>query len=273
MSQPEQGMPHPPAPDYGPPPVHQPAQVEEPARLGPFERLVGVLFSPGETFKDINRKPTWLVPMLIGVVTALAFAICINWKLDAGWDAMMRESMAQRGQGGPPPSAEQLAGAKTIGKAFLVVWFGFIAAVSYLVISGAFALGMMLLGAQTTFKKILSVVAWSFSSVGIVSLIVTVASLMLRDTESLAELNPQNLDSLTATNLGALLPDDTGKFVKSIANSFDIFSFWLIALLSVGLVAIGGKRSIKVGSTAALVIGLWLFYIVVKAAMTAAFAP
>ncbi|HEX5736547.1 MAG TPA: Yip1 family protein [Blastocatellia bacterium] len=272
MSQPEQGMPQPPVPDYGATPVYHQEQVEEPARLGPFERLVGVLFSPGETFNDINRKPTWLVPMLIGVVTAIVFAIFLNWKLDAGWDKMMRDAMSQQGQG-TPPTAEQLAGAKVVGKAFFVAWFGVVTVLSYLIVAGAFALGMMLLGAQTTFKKILSVVAWSFSSVGIVSLIVTVASLMLRDSESLAQLNPQNLDSLTATNLGALLPDDTGKFIKSLANSLDIFSFWLIALMSVGLVAIGGKRSIKVGSTATLVIGLWVFYIVVKAALTAAFAP
>lgn len=272
MSQPEQGMPHPPAPDYGPPPVHHPEQIEEPARLGPFERLVGVLFSPGETFKDINRKPTWLVPMLIGVVTALVFAVFLNWKLDAGWDKIIRDSYAQRGQGATP-TAEEIALGKTIGKAFFVAWFGVVTVLSYLIVAGAFALGMMLLGAQTTFKKILSVVAWSFSSVGLISLIVTVASLMLRDSESLAELNPQNLDSLTATNLGALLPDDTGKFIKSIANSLDIFSFWLIALMAVGLAAVGGKRSIKVSSTAGLVIGFWIFYIIVKAALTAAFAP
>ena len=271
MSQPEQQMPQPPAPDYGAPPVHTPEQVEEPARLGPFERLVGVLFSPGETFKDINRKPTWLVPMVIGVVTALVFAVFINWKLDAGWDAMMREAMSQQGQN-TPPSAEQMAGAKTVGKIFFVAWFGVVTVLSYLVVAGAFALGMLLLGAQTTFKKILSVVAWSFSSVGIISLIVTIVSLMMSDTERLAELNPQNLDSLTATNLGALLPDDTGKFIKSIANSFDIFSFWLIALMAVGLAAIGGKRSIKASSTAGLVIGFWVFYIVVKAALTAAFS-
>ena len=272
MSQPEQGMSQPPAPGYGPPPVYHQEQIQEPARLGPFQRLVGVLFSPGETFNDINRKPTWLVPMLIGVASAVAFAIFINWKLDAGWDVVMREAMAQQGQA-TPPSAEQMAGAKSVGKIVFVAWFGIVTALSYLIVAGAFALGMLLLGAQTTFKKILSVVAWSFSSVGLISLIVTVASLMLRDSESLADLNPQNLDSLTATNLGALLPDDTGKFIKSIANSLDIFSFWLIALMAVGLAAVGGKRSIKVSSTAGLVIGFWIFYIIVKAALTAAFAP
>ena len=32
---------------------------------GSFERLAGVLFSPGETFADIARKPTVLVPLLL----------------------------------------------------------------------------------------------------------------------------------------------------------------------------------------------------------------
>ncbi|HEU4389707.1 MAG TPA: hypothetical protein VFV34_18020, partial [Blastocatellia bacterium] len=32
--------------------------VEEPAKLGPLQRLTGVIFSPGETFADMKRKPS-----------------------------------------------------------------------------------------------------------------------------------------------------------------------------------------------------------------------
>jgi hypothetical protein len=274
MSQPEHEMQPPPPPAYGPPPAYHQVQPEEPARLGPFERLVGTLFSPVETFKDINRKPTWLTPMLIAVVAGIVFALFLNWKLDAGWTEFMRKTLTDQAQqgGGQPPTADQIQKATFFLKIYFVVVSIIAPPVLYLIVAGVFALGMLLLGAQTTFKKILSVVAWSFCSVGIISLLVTVASLMLRDAESLKTLNPQNLDTISASNLGALLSSDSAKWVKAIAGSLDVFSFWMMALLTVGLAAIAGKRSIKASSTGAMVFGLWIAYVVVKTALTAIFA-
>ncbi len=274
MSQPEQEIQPPPPPAYGPPPVYQQAQPEEPARLGPFERLFGTLFSPVETYNDINRKPTWLTPMLIAVVAGIVFGLFLNWKLDAGWTEFMRKTLTDQAQqsGGQPPTAAQIQQATFFLKVYFVAVSILAPPILYLILSGVFALGMMLMGAQTTFKKILSVVAWTFCSVGIVSLLVTVASLMLRDAESLAELNPQNIDTINATNLGALLSSDSAKWLKAVASSLDVFSFWIMALLTVGLAAIAGKRSIKASSTGAMVVGLWLAYVAVKAAMTAIFS-
>ena len=275
MTQPEQEIQAPPPPhDYGPPPVYHQAEPEEPARLGPFQRLFGMLFSPGETFKDINRKPTWLVPILIAVAVGIIFGLFLNWKLDAGWTEFMRKTLTEQAQksGGPPPTAAQIQQATFFLKIYFVAVSILAPPIVYLIISGVFALGMMLMGAQTTFKKILSVVAWTFCSVGIISVLVTIASLMLRDAESLNELNPQNLDTISASNLGVVLSSDSAKWLRAIASSLDVFSFWMLALLSIGLAAIAGKRSIKTSSTATMVIGLWLAYVVVKAAMTAIFS-
>ena len=272
MSQPEQEIQPPHA--YTPPPVYHQAEPEEAARLGPFERLFGMLFSPGETFKDINRKPTWLMPMLIAVAAAVLFGLFLNWKLEAGWTEFMRKTLTDQAQqgGGPPPTADRIQQATFFLKIYFIAVSIIAPPLLYLVISGVFALGMMLMGAQTTFKKILSVVAWTFCSIGIISILVTVASLMLRDAESLRDLNPQNLDTISASNLGAFLSSDSPKWLRAIASSMDVFSFWMMALLSIGLAAIAGKRSIKASSTAGMVVGLWIAYVLVKAAMTAIFS-
>ena len=275
MSQPEQGMPQPPAPGYSPPPVYQhPVEPVEPARLGPLQRFVGVLFSPGETFKDINRKPTWLVPMLIAAVVSTAYFFFLSQKLEAGLADSVRKSMTEQAQqsGQPAPTPEGIAMGVTFTKIAMVIGGAVGTPIAFLVISGAFALGMMLLGAQTTFKKILSVVAWTSCAISLISYAVSAASLLLRDSESLKEINPQNIEQVSASNLGALLSSDTSPFLRSIAGSLDIFSFWSIALLSIGLAAIAGKRSIKTSTTAALVIGFWLAYVLIKSALTAAFS-
>ena len=55
---------------------------QEPAKIGAVGRIFGVLFSPGETFKDIVRKPSWFAPLVI--LTAAehgrcAISSCRKW--------------------------------------------------------------------------------------------------------------------------------------------------------------------------------------------------
>ena len=71
-------------PIYGAPlqPPPAPPVVEEPARLNWMQRWFGVLMSPGETFADVNRKPTILVPIIILVVITAASAFLIQRKLE-----------------------------------------------------------------------------------------------------------------------------------------------------------------------------------------------
>ncbi|HUK88774.1 MAG TPA: hypothetical protein VLZ81_00130, partial [Blastocatellia bacterium] len=77
--------------------------------------------------------------------------------------------------------------------------------------------------------------------------------------------NPQDFPNMAPTNLAAAL-QPTSSVVKSVAGSIDLFSFWLIILLSIGFVAIcGGKKKISTGKAAALVILPWFVWVVIKA--------
>ena len=52
------------------------------ARISAFGRITGVLFSPGETFADIVRKPSWLLPVALSTVLGLTFAFVMNQRID-----------------------------------------------------------------------------------------------------------------------------------------------------------------------------------------------
>jgi hypothetical protein len=264
-------------PSYGAPPepgyVTTPI-VEEPARLGPAQRFIGTIFSPGETFADINRKPTWLVPLLISVVLSVAFGFFFEWRVKPNYEDMMRKVMKTQtersGQPMPPDNVikQQAAFAHMMGRIapFLI------ALVYTFFIAGVFALGLLLMSAQTTFKKILSVVAWTGAATGFVSVLVLAASLMLRDEEGLREIDLTDPSSLSATSLAAILPSDASPVVKSLASSFDIFTIWNMVLLSMGFAAIAGAKKFTTGKTATLVFGLWALWIVIKVGWTAAFS-
>ena len=274
MSQPEDQMPAA-APAYAAPQPQEQTVAEEPARLGPFSRLTGTLFSPGETFVDVNRKPTWIAPMLVAIVTVLASTLFFSWRVHPDWDSIMRtqfkKQAEKRNQQIPPEQMEQqVAVARTIAKFSPIIGAVF-TPIIYVVVAGIFALGLMFIQAKTTFKKILSVVSWSCAATGIVATLVMMASLMLRDEEGLRSIDPTQPAGIVPTNLAAFLSSDTSAAIKSLAGSLDVFTIWILILLSIGFAAIAGSRKITTGKAASVVFGFWVVFVLVKVGWAAMF--
>ncbi|MFY9607565.1 MAG: YIP1 family protein [Blastocatellia bacterium] len=243
--------------------------VQEPARLGPIQRLIGTLFSPGETFEDVNRKPTWMVPALISVVSSIAFMWFLLFHFETGWREFMKKAMASR-SGAAAPTGQDLEMAFMITKWSYLIFAGVGVVIFILATAGIFALGMMLLQAKTTFKKVLAVVTWCWAATGLLQVIVTIASVLVRGGDT-SSFNPQEMGSLSAANLGAFLPDGTSAFVKGLASTIDVFSIWFLILLTIGLAAVAGSRKIKSSSVAPLVLGLWIVSALIRAGLAAAF--
>ena len=251
------------------------AAAEEPARLGPAARLTGTLLSPGETFADVNRKPTWIAPMIIGIATVLASTFFFQWRVHPDWDSIMRSQIKKRMERSSQSLTEeqmqqQVGFAKTIAK-FSPIIAAVFTPIIYVVCAGIFALGLMFIQAKTTFKKILSVVAWSCAATGIVATVVTMASLMIRDEEGLRSIDPTQSAGIVPSNLAAFLPSDTSAVIKSVAGSLDIFTIWILILLTIGFASIAGSRKITTGKTATVVFGFWLVFVLIKVGWAAAF--
>jgi hypothetical protein len=277
MSQPENQMgQQPPAyPEYGAP-IGQPttAEPEEPARLNWLQRLTNILFSPGDTFEDINRKPTILVPIIILMALTMSTLYFINWRVKPDIAKITREQMirAMEKFGQPKPTDEQIADAverqKKINK-YQPIIAAAITPIIYLIVTGIFAAGLIMLQAKTTFKKVLSVVTWSNAAIGIVSFLVLVAALMVKDEESLRSMDIRNIQSAIPTNPAAFMGPETSSFLRGLAASLDVFSIWLIVLTIIGFTALAGKK--KKGSIKWMVIGIWVVWAVVKAGFAGVF--
>src|SRR5689334_9908672 len=97
------------APAYAAMPAPPPVAPAEPARLNAVQRLTGTLFSPGETFKDVNRKPTIIVPIVLGIILAVAGGLFFNWKVKPDWDRIFRAQIQKRAdRGGQSLTPEQV---------------------------------------------------------------------------------------------------------------------------------------------------------------------
>jgi hypothetical protein len=264
-----------PTPPYGAPPLPDQTLAEEPARIGPLARLTGTLLSPGETFADVNRKPTWIAPMIIAVLTVLAATLFLQWRVHPDWDSIFRAQIKKRLERSNQSITEeqmqqQLAVAKTIAK-FTPIIAAVFTPIIYVILAGIFALGLMFIQAKTTFKKILSVVAWSCAAVSIVGTVVMMASLMIRDEESLRSIDPTQASGIAPTNVAAFLPSETSPVIKALTGSFDIFTIWTLILLAIGFAAIAGSRKITTGKTATVVFGFWAIFVLLKVVWAAAF--
>ncbi len=251
------------------------AGILDPAQLHVHQRLVGALISPGETFADVNRKPTWIAPLIIGTVTVIAGTAFFNWRVKPEWDQILRHQIVKRVESsGRSLTEEQIQQQVEIGKTFANYAPVFAAAgppILYIILAGIFALGLMLIQAKATFEKILSVVVWSSAATGIVATVVTMASLMVRDEEGLRSIDPTQGAGIVPSNLAAFLSSETSAVIKSVAGSLDIFTIWLLILLTIGFAAIAGSRKITTGKTATVVFGFWAVYVLCKVGWAAAF--
>ena len=274
MSHPEDQMPEG-IPTYGAPHQQDQPRVEEPARLGSVARLTGTLLSPGETFADVNRKPTWIAPMIIAIATVLASTFFFQWRVHPDWDSIMRNQIKKRMERSNQSLTEeqmqqQVAFSKSIARFFPIIG-AIVTPIIYVILAGIFALGLMFIQAKTTFKKILSVVAWSSAAVGIIATVVTIASLMVRDEEGLRSIDPTQSAGIVPSNLAVFLPSTASAVLKAVAASLDIFTIWILILLSIGFASIAGSRKIKTGNTATVVFGFWAVYVLLKIGWAAAF--
>jgi len=223
--------------------------------ISPFGRVLGVLFSPGKTFEDIVRKPSWMLPIVLTTILSIAVSFSIDQRIN--W----REFMSQQIEKNPRAaqmSAEQKqqqieGGAKfspafTYGIGLLGPILG--ALVVSLVMWGAYSL---LGGASTNFGTAFSITSHAFLT-GLISSPLFILILYLKP------YGTADLENPIAANLAAFLPDESAKWLVALCKSFDIFTFWTLILLAIGFAAVNPKK-LKGSKTYTIAFGVWAAFV------------
>ena len=195
--------------------------------MGFGSRFINIFVNPQKTFESLNRRPTWLVPMilvmlLVAITTQITFPIIM--------DAQM-ESLRNN----PNISPEQLKVieqqlADNIGTqriAMTVAPLIFIPLIFYLLLAGIFYfVGSVILGGDSSFKKVLSVWSWS-TCIGIIASIVTVPLIIAKG----------NLKVTLSPAL--LLPGDAiDSTLYIILSQLNFFTIWQLAVFAFGFATI-----------------------------------
>ncbi len=241
----------------------------EQAQMSDVTRATNIFLAPGETFEDINRKPTWVFPIIITLAFTLGVGFLLHARVltDETFERIARESIREalerQGAAQPPEEAleQQLQWVKMVNR------FWYVTSIIGLflvlpIIAGFYFVILILFQARTNFKKVFSVVNWSWMAQAVASGVVGTITILLRDPETVDPTNP------IATNVAAFLSSkDTSPTMLALAGSLDIFTIFFLALLSIGFSKTSGKMS--VGTAAMVVLIGWVLYVLGKVGIAA----
>lgn len=243
------------------------AAVPETPHMGAFARVFGALFSPRATFQDIARKPSWLLPLLIIIILSMAITTVFGHRV--GWRAFMEKqnsqsrSTQQRMAQMTPAQQEkmietQVKIAPIAGYLGALVGFPIVALVIAAIFMGIFNATS---SASLDFKTSFGVVTHSYMPFAIPSLL-GILILYLKPPDTV------DLQNLVSSNVDALLSKSAPMWQQSTGASLDVFTFWVLGLMAFAYSIVRPKK-LKMGTTLAWIVGVWVVYVLIKAGLLA----
>jgi hypothetical protein len=241
----------------------------EPKPIGAAGRIIGVIISPGETFADIARRPSWLVPLLVYIVLWVSITTLFGQKV--GWERFIEQQIrrnpraAEQFERMPAEQREQVIRRQAVVSKYIGYGMGTAGQFVLLLIIAGLLLGAVNLlgGAKVNYKTALGVTAHGFYVPWGISSLMAIAFLLFDDPAAFDLTNPVPL------NLGALWAEPA--WLHSLGMSLDLFSFWTLFLLAVGFHAAAPKR-LSIAGALGMVMLPWAGYVLVKVALAGIFS-
>lgn len=228
-------------------------------------RLLGVFFEPGKTFADIAERPRWLVPLLIGILSAVLLIYLFNRHV--GWESSLERAMDNnRFVQQLTPEQRQTAFDRQLR---LLPVFSYLGAILGFPITLLLAAGLAtviirgLLGTPIRFVQAFAAMAYAFLP-RVIYAGLSISVMFLKTPDEF------DLQNAFASNPGAFMdPQKSSRFLYTVASQLDVFSIWVILLVAVGLKAAGGKRLSFGGALFAVVLP-WAVYVLIRGGVAAA---
>ena len=227
-----------------------------------FQRFIGVIISPGETFQDIARKPDVLVPMIVFILISYATTFFTMPKIDwEGVTAQQVEAMKAKNPNMSQGDIDRMTRITQgfgkvmgyIGPIFGIIW--------WLILAGVLFLAFKLFGGQQTFMQALSTVLYSWVPMVIYGIVLAII-IAARP----GNWDPTHIATIVKSNPAFLVDMKEHMVLYSLLSAIDIFTIWTLILLIIGF-AICSKVSRAKAAT--IIISLWAVMVLIKAAFAA----
>jgi hypothetical protein len=227
-----------------------------PAAPGPkpngFQRIIGVLISPDETFASIARQPDFLAPLLLIIVLSAVGGFIFAQRVD--FTAPAREAMEERGNVSEAQMESALRITATVSK---VIAYGspLLSVIVLMIVAGVMLLAFRMMGAEGTFKQAFSVTLYAWVPLMILNIIV------IAIVASRTGITALDLPTLVMSNPGFLVTMKEHPLLFALLTSIDIFTIWSMVLFIFGFSYVSKFSKSK---SAAIVITVWVLWTCIR---------
>lgn len=208
-----------------------------------FSRLIGVYFSPGETFAGMASAPRPVTPIIVLALLIVGSGAFLAAKMP--FEKMSEDRIQQQvasGQISEERAEQQREGVKRIAP-----FMKFIIPISALIMSvamifafaGLAKLVSAMMGIENKYMPLVSVTTYSILAVSIVSTVIFMVLLSIKPPDEFDWQNP--IGSNLAALLGALGVEGLPRFVRALLSYVDVFYIWKVALIAIGGAAVSRK--------------------------------
>lgn len=233
-----------------------------------LQRLGAIVFSPKATFRDINRRPSWILPFVLLLLINLAISFVVYRVLvtDRNFEqiALTRAEWDARAAGTHKPASglsEQIEAIRNQRNH----WYSlplFAVPVSLLGLSLVFYLILLLAKAGISFAKVFTAMCWSFVIYRGIGGVATIIALLVRGPDKFFPAVPESWSPTSLAHV--VVRTSVSPNVYSAISKLDIFLVWWLAVLSVGFVTL--SKNLSIAKAVVLVAAAEVLYLVINAA-------
>lgn len=233
-------------------------QNETAPEMNVFNRIINVFFAPSKTFEALAAKPDWVTPLIFILLIFLTTSSLLKDVIQKEQAVATREAIMKNPN--IPDSQKEQTTEQSVSmmKKFWAVGIGvgLIVVIIFYLMGGMFLFvgGSKILKGPGTYLQVLSIFGYS-GFIDVLAAIIKIPLMMLNQT--------MRVD----TGLGMLLGEEATRTPLYVfLSKFDIFTFWQLGVLIVGVSVLYKFSKEK---SAGLVIGLWLLWVLISVGLTA----
>jgi hypothetical protein len=216
--------------------------------------LSGIFFEPGRTFDALRKRPRFLIVGIILIFLTALVDVALFTRVDMG--QYIREKIEQSSQSQSQTEEQKEIGVK-FGKIIGAVAPPLSVPIVFAAGAALYLLGVMAFGGTISYKRSLSVWAYSSLPPSVIGVIVALLVLFLKAADTI---DPEHL---LVTNPGAFTNAHDAPVLTALLSQFDLIRFYGMFLAAIGLRKVA---KISSGSAWGIVLGYWLIGLILSVA-------
>jgi len=228
--------------------------------LNEIQRISGVFTEPSRVFPDIARNGRWwIIAAALVLINIIVMSLVVQ---RISYDLIIEKAL-ERSKQVQEMSADQRAQVYETQRKFMPIAIRVLPPVaivaSMLVVAAVLLFSYrLMLGADVKYKEALNITSYAFLPPAIAGNLMFLALLYLKPPDEF------DMESASGLSIGSFLSPDTAAWLRSLANSVDLFTIWTIVLIATGFTALCGARKLPFGRSIWGVLTPWLVYVIGK---------